>query len=290
MSKLLPVAIDFQSDARKIDERRPPWLARGTLYGLVAVIVIAVTFAAVTKIDQIVVAQGKLVTTAATMVVQPLETSVVRSLSARVGDIVRKGETLATLDPTFSEADADQLRGKIKSLAAQIERLEAEINDTSYEPRARDDEARLQAMIWTRSIEQNKAKLASFDQQVRHVMLWRTSSARSRRAPPAGFIRPCQPFLVVRPPADPDWLHEVKHDGYRIVARKQGESVSLWSRHGADFTDRLPAIAEAIGKLPADSALIDGEAVVFRPDGRSDFGALRTKPGGARPASSPSTS
>ena len=113
-------------------------------------------------------------------------------------------------------------------------------------------------------------------------MLRRTSSARSRRAPPAGFIRPCQPFLVVRPPADPGWLHEVKHDGYRIGARKQGESVSLWTRYGADFTDRLPRIAEAIGKPPAESALIDGEAVVFRPDGRNDFGALRTKAGGAQ--------
>ena len=112
------------------------------------------------------------------------------------------------------------------------------------------------------------------------AMLWRTSPARSRRVPPVGFIRPCQPFLVVRPPAGLGWLHEVKHDGYRIVARKQGESVSLWSRYGADFTDRLPRIAEAIGNLPADSALIDGEAVVFRPDGRSDFGALRTKAGG----------
>jgi bifunctional non-homologous end joining protein LigD len=113
-------------------------------------------------------------------------------------------------------------------------------------------------------------------------MLWRTSPARSRRAPPVGFIRPCQPFLVVRPPAGPGWLHEVKHDGYRIVARKQGESVSLWSRYGADFTDRLPRIAEAIGKLPAERALIDAEAVVCRPNGRSDFGALRTKAGGAR--------
>jgi ATP-dependent DNA ligase len=84
------------------------------------------------------------------------------------------------------------------------------------------------------------------------AMLRRTSSARSRRAPPAGFIRPCQPFLVVRPPADPGWLHEVKHDGYRIVARKQGESVSLWTRYATDFTNRLPRIAEAIGKLPAE--------------------------------------
>jgi bifunctional non-homologous end joining protein LigD len=77
------------------------------------------------------------------------------------------------------------------------------------------------------------------------------------------------------------WLHEVKHDGYRILAHKQGERVSLWSRYGADFTDRLPGIAEAVRKLPAESALIDGEAVAFRLDGRSDFGALRTKAGGA---------
>src|SRR5262247_1552075 len=135
MSTLLPAVIDFQSDARKIDERRPPWIARATLYALVAVIIITGIWAAVAKIDRIVVAPGKLVTTSSTIVVQPLETSVVRSLHARVGDIVRKGEPVATLDPTFSEADADQLRGKIKSLAAQIDRLEAELNEKPYEPK-----------------------------------------------------------------------------------------------------------------------------------------------------------
>ena len=69
------------------------------------------------------------------------------------------------------------------------------------------------------------------------------------------------------PPRPPGWLHEVKHDGYRIPARKQGERVEVWSRRGADFTDRFPKIAEAVRKLPAESALIDGEAVAFRPDG-----------------------
>ncbi len=169
MSTLLPAAIDFQSDARKIDERRPPWVARATLYVLVAVIVVAGIWAAIAKVDRIVVAPGKLVTTASTIVVQPLETSVVRSLDARVGDIVRKGDALATLDPTFSEADAGQLRGKIKSLAAQMERLESELDDRPYEPKMLDDETRLQSTIWTRRIEQNKAKLASFNQQIRHV-------------------------------------------------------------------------------------------------------------------------
>src|SRR5208337_5548809 len=95
-------------------------------------------------------------------------------------------------------------------------------------------------------------------------MLWRTSPARSRRSPPAGFIIPAQPTLVARPPTGPEWLHEVKHDGYRIVARKQGERVTLWSRHGTNFTDKLPGIAESVHGLAAEHALVDGEAVGFR--------------------------
>jgi bifunctional non-homologous end joining protein LigD len=58
--------------------------------------------------------------------------------------------------------------------------------------------------------------------------------------------------------------------------------VTLWSRYGTNFTDRLPKIAEAVCSLAAKNALIDGEAVVFRPDGHSDFAALRTKAGSAR--------
>jgi bifunctional non-homologous end joining protein LigD len=111
-------------------------------------------------------------------------------------------------------------------------------------------------------------------------MLWRTPSARFWRNLPAGFIQPCQPTLVAKPPAGPGWLHEVKHDGFRILARKQGERVQVWSRRGAVFNDRFPRIAEAVGALPVDHALIDGEAVVFLPDGHSDFAALLTKAGG----------
>ena len=107
-------------------------------------------------------------------------------------------------------------------------------------------------------------------------MPWR-NSPRSRRTPPAGFIQPCQPTLVAYPPAGPGWLHEVKHDGYRLIARKDAGRVVLWSRYGTDFTDKLPRIVEAVRNLPVNNALIDGEAVVFRLDGHSDFVALRTK-------------
>ena len=113
-------------------------------------------------------------------------------------------------------------------------------------------------------------------------MLWRTPSARSRRSPPAGFILPAQPTLVAKPPAGPEWIHEVKHDGYRLLALKSAGRVVLRSRHGTDFTDKLPRIAAAVRALPVDNALLDGEAVVFRPDGHSDFAALRTKRGAAQ--------
>jgi len=69
----------------------------------------------------------------------------------------------------------------------------------------------------------------------------------------------------------------VKHDGFRILARKQGERVQVWSRRGAVASPRSP---KAVRGLVADQALIDGEAVVLRKDGRSDFGALATKRGG----------
>jgi bifunctional non-homologous end joining protein LigD len=87
---------------------------------------------------------------------------------------------------------------------------------------------------------------------------------------------------VPKPPAGLGWLHEVKRDGYRIIVRKDGSRVTLWSRYGTNFTDRFPKVAEAVCSLAADSALIDGEAVAVRPDGHSDFAALRTKAGSAR--------
>jgi ATP-dependent DNA ligase len=121
------------------------------------------------------------------------------------------------------------------------------------------------------------------------TITWRAPASRWRRNPPVGFIRPYGPTLTARPPAGPGWLHEVKRDGFRILARKQGEQVKIWSRRGAAFTYRFPGTAEAVRGLACDSALLDGEAVVLMDDGRSDFGALMTKGGGAQASFVPST-
>jgi hypothetical protein len=63
--------------------------------------------------------------------------------------------------------------------------------------------------------------------------------------------------LVDRPPAGPGWLHEIKHDGFRILALKQGGRVQVWSRRAADFTYRFPAIAKAVGDAQSGFLLFD---------------------------------
>jgi bifunctional non-homologous end joining protein LigD len=63
--------------------------------------------------------------------------------------------------------------------------------------------------------------------------------------------------------------HEVKHDGFRVLAWKQGERVRVWRRRHTNLTDRFTRIAEAVRGLTVDDALIDGEAVVFRADGKA---------------------
>ena len=77
-------------------------------------------------------------------------------------------------------------------------------------------------------------------------------------------------------------VHEIKFDGYRLIARKDAGRVVLWSRYGTDYSDTFVRIADAIRALPVDHVMIDGEAVVFRPDGHSDFAALRTNRGAAQ--------
>jgi len=116
--------LEFQSDARAIEEGPVPVTARLTLYAVLALVVIAIAWAALSLVDQVVVARGKLITGVSGGVVQPLETSIVRSIDVKAGDIVRKGDRLGTLDQTFTEADAEQLKSRIDSLGAQVLDLE----------------------------------------------------------------------------------------------------------------------------------------------------------------------
>ena len=96
---------------------------------------------------------------------------------------------------------------------------------------------------------------------------------------PSGFIAPCLPSKAERPPSGPLWVHEIKHDGYRLMVRRDGARVRCFTRNGHDWADRFPAIVDAALNIKASAFLIDGEAVVVRDDGTSDFNALRSKIG-----------
>jgi bifunctional non-homologous end joining protein LigD len=100
-------------------------------------------------------------------------------------------------------------------------------------------------------------------------------SLRERTRPGLGIIEPCLPSPAKAPPSGPGWLHEIKHDGFRILARKDGAGVRLITRAGNDFSSRFPFIAMAVGKLPVRSCLIDGEAIVSDENGLAVFDLIR---------------
>src|SRR5881392_537875 len=85
---------------------------------------------------------------------------------------------------------------------------------------------------------------------------------------------PCIPTRGTKVPSGSDWLHEIKHDGYRLIVQREGRRVRLFTRRGFDWSDRYPLIVQAALKLRKTSFVIDGEAVVLGPDGISDFDAL----------------
>ena len=86
-----------------------------------------------------------------------------------------------------------------------------------------------------------------------------------------GFVDPCIPSRAPKPPSGPDWVHEVKHDGYRLIVRRDGETTRLFTRRGYYWTDRYPAIAAAAAELRARSFTLDGEAVVCVQDRVAGF-------------------
>jgi ATP-dependent DNA ligase len=94
---------------------------------------------------------------------------------------------------------------------------------------------------------------------------------------PHGFGDPCLPTRVPVAPAGQQWLHEIKHDGYRLMVLRTAQGVRIKTRRGFDWTDRFPLITKAAARLGAASFVLDGEGVILRPDGVADFDRLHTR-------------
>jgi ATP-dependent DNA ligase len=90
-------------------------------------------------------------------------------------------------------------------------------------------------------------------------------------------FEPCIPTCGTRVPAGPDWLHEIKHDGYSLIVQRNGGRLRLFTRNGYDWSDRYPLIVEAALRNRSTSFVIDGQAVLLGVDGISDFNGLHSR-------------
>jgi hemolysin D len=128
--------IEYLPDADEIERSPVPPFAQLTMHVMLLAFISFMLWAAFSQLDQVVVAQGRLVNPLPNIVVQPLETSIIQSVDVRTGQVVKKGDTLAVLDATFIKADENQLRMRLNSLETQAVGLTQEISGDVVEGRA----------------------------------------------------------------------------------------------------------------------------------------------------------
>src|ERR1700710_831830 len=158
--------LEFQSPTAALIATPIPRSAR-YISALVGTAVIGCLVAAtVVKIDKVVTAQGKLVSTVPTQMMQPLQTSIVRDIYVRRGQIVHKGQLLAELDPTFAMADSHADQEQVDSYTAQIERLQAQIGNKPYVPSSANAQSELQLETYNQLQAQYLYGVKNFDQQI----------------------------------------------------------------------------------------------------------------------------
>ncbi|NUB05079.1 HlyD family type I secretion periplasmic adaptor subunit [Azospirillum sp. Vi22] len=157
---------DFQGETAEITGQPEPSTARSVVWTLAVMVVLFIILASVTTLDRVVTASGRIISQEPTIVVQPLEISLIRSLNVRAGQTVRQGDVLATLDATFSAADVAQLERQVAKLSAEIERMNAEAANAPYTVAGKDPDKLLQESIWRYRQAEYAAKLANFDQRM----------------------------------------------------------------------------------------------------------------------------
>lgn len=158
---------DFQSHMAEITGAPYPSRVRRTVHVLVTMLVTAIIAASVLQLDRIVSASGRLVSRTPTLLVQPLEPSVMREIHVRPGDVVARGDLLVTLDPTLSTADVSKLLSNRAALRAKVARLEAEQAGVALAKPAEDNETlSTEYSIWQARTAERQARLEVYDQRI----------------------------------------------------------------------------------------------------------------------------
>lgn len=162
----LPAVLEFQSPSSAIAAAPIPISARGTIWIIAALFASCVIAMGLIAVDKVVVAQGKVVSQSPTLVIQPLETAIVRAIHVREGQFVRAGEVLAQLDPTFAAADLGALAAQVASLQAEVSRMQAEVEGRPFLYTGLDPALSLQAAIYGQRQSERNFKLETYRQKI----------------------------------------------------------------------------------------------------------------------------
>jgi len=160
---------DFPSETAEVIGRHDARIERTTVLLLAVMVIVAIVLAGVTNLDRVVTSTGRMVSVEGTLVVQPLEVAIIRGIKVQQGEVVHKGQSLATLDPTFTNADVGDLQHQVASLSAEIARLTAERDGKEYLAIPGDSYSTLQAQIWAQRHSEYASSINDFDERLKSL-------------------------------------------------------------------------------------------------------------------------
>jgi hemolysin D len=166
MDPTLPVILEYQSPSTAIINLPMPRIARGFTLTLSSMIAVLCVVTGVIQVDRVVSAPGIVVAKASNIVVQPLDTAIVRSIDVQPGDVVHAGQVLARLDPTFATADMGALVAQVSTLQAQVSRMQAEMENRPFTYSGTDPNMAFQASIYGQRQAEFNYKLENYQQKV----------------------------------------------------------------------------------------------------------------------------
>jgi HlyD family secretion protein len=248
--KSAKTAIEYLPDADEIERTPVPRMAQVTMHVLLLALVSFGLWANFSQLDQVVVAQGRLVNPMPNVVVQPLEMSIVKSIEVRVGQVVKRGQILATLDPTFTQADESQLRTRLASLETQILGFEHELTGrTSVGKDTNNADDQLQANLMAERKDNYKA------QQMRIL----ENSAKLRAA--LATNRSDQQFVASRLKS----LKEMEAMQEKMAAQKFGSPLQLLEaqQRSKEVERELELVSNREVEIRRDLAAVDSERQAF---------------------------
>jgi hemolysin D len=165
MDPTLPIILEYQSPSTAIVNMPMPRLARGFTLTLTSLLAVMLLLASVIEVDRVVTAAGVVVSRSPTIVIQPLDTAIVRSIDVNPGDVVHAGQVLARLDPTFATADMGALVAQVSTLQAQVSRMQAEIENRPFTYNGLEPNMAFQASIYGQRQAEFNFKLENYRQK-----------------------------------------------------------------------------------------------------------------------------